>query len=69
MQTDATGNAIVYDVYARPRGAGGAWGKDHGEYTEEAAAQRACDRLNAERPDHEHKPRKRRGLKAACYKG
>ena len=62
------GNAVVYDVYMRYE-SGGGWIKDHGEYTSEAVAKRVCDRLDGERPGIKHKPRKRRGLKAACYNG
>lgn len=66
LRTDANGNAIVYDVYVRPR-TGGTWTKDHGEYTTETGAQRVCDRLNEEQPHMEYKPRRRRGMKASLY--
>lgn len=69
MQTDANGNAVVWDVYERNRGAGGPWRKNHGEYTSEAAAQAKASQLAAVFPDREWTTRKRRGQKAACYKG
>ncbi len=67
MQTDANGNAIVYDVMERHRGAGGPWTKNHGEYTESDRADAACTRLAAAFPEREFRPRKRRGLKATAY--
>lgn len=69
MQTDANGNAIVYDVYERNRLAKGPWSKNHGEYTTEAAAQAKCDELARVFPDREWKTRKRKGLKRAAYVG
>ena len=64
MQSDQNGNAIVWDVYESN---GGPWTKNHGEYPSEEAAQKKCDELAACFPDRSWKPRKRRGMKVACY--